>query len=181
MRNLFFYLLMVSGFIFYSCNQGGGGGEEGSTEGTTTEETMTETPDDQMSTDMIQNESTDAEEMEEPVGGNAKMEFEAYDWDFGKITQGEKVEHTFKFTNTGTEPLVISDAKGSCGCTVPSYPKEPIPPGESSEIRVAFNSKGKKGVQRKSVNITANTTPNRTTLNITSEVLVPGEEEAPAE
>ena len=179
MRNLFFYLLIVSGFIFYSCNQGGG--EEASTEETATEETMTESADDPLSTDLIQNESTGAEAIEEPAGGDAKMEFDTYDHDFGQITQGEKVEHVFKFTNTGTEDLIISEAKGTCGCTVPSYPKEPIPPGETGEIMVAYDSKGKKGVQRKSVNITANTTPNRTTLNITSEVIVPGEEAAAAE
>lgn len=174
MRNLLFYLFILAGFVFYSCNQGG---EDTSTEAST-ETTTQETTSDPLSSELIQNENTGMEEMDEPVGGDAKMEFEEIDWDFGKITQGETVEHVFKFTNTGTEDLIISEAKGTCGCTVPSYPREPIPPGATGEIQVAYDSKGKKGVQRKSVNITANTTPNRTTLNITSEVIVPGEEEA---
>lgn len=176
MKNLLLYLLL-SGFIFVSCNQGG--------EESATDETATETEEtDQLSTDLIENQNTGAEGAEiaeEPASGNAKMEFQTYDHDFGQIQQGEKVEHTFAFTNTGTEDLIISEAKGTCGCTVPSYPKAPIAPGESGEIVVAYDSKGKSGIQRKSVNITANTTPNRTTLNITSEVIVPGEgAEAPA-
>jgi len=169
--------LTLAGFMFFACNQNG---EEASTDEGATETEQTN----ELSTDLIDNANTGAEEAEvvaEPVGGDAKMEFETYDYDFGQIQQGEKVEHVFKFTNTGTEDLIISEAKGTCGCTVPSWPKEPIAPGESGEIQVAYDSKGKKGVQRKSVNITANTTPNRTTINITSEVLVPEDAEESVE
>ena len=72
---------------------------------------------------------------------DAKMEFDAKDWNFGEIMQGESVEHAFTFTNTGSEPLIISNAKGSCGCTVPVWPREPVAPGESGVIDVKFNSK----------------------------------------
>lgn len=102
--------------------------------------------------------------------GNAKFEFAESVWDFGNITSGEVVENIFKFKNTGTEPLIISNAKGSCGCTAPAWPKEPIAPGESGEIKVVFNSRGKSNKQNKTVTITANTTPNQTRLRVTGNV-----------
>ena len=77
--------------------------------------------------------------------------------DFGEINQGDIVEHTFIFENTGNAPLIISSAKGSCGCTVPKYAREvAIAPGEKSEMVVRFNSRGKSGMQSKSVTIYSN-------------------------
>lgn len=102
--------------------------------------------------------------------GNAKFEFTESVWDFGNIKSGEVVDHIFKFKNVGTEPLIISNAKGSCGCTAPAWPKEPIAPGESGEIKVVFNSRGKSNKQNKTVTITANTTPNQTRLRVTGNV-----------
>ena len=72
----------------------------------------------------------------------------------------------FKFTNTGSEPLLLDKCKGSCGCTVPQCPKEPIAPGAAGEIEVKFNSKGKKNNQTKTVTINANTDPGQTILKI---------------
>jgi hypothetical protein len=92
-------------------------------------------------------------------------------YDFGQIKSGEIASHVFRFTNTGDYPLTIINAKGSCGCTVPFYPTVPILPGESSEIEVAFDSKGKTGKQAKRVTITANTDPAQTFLTISGEVL----------
>ena len=93
--------------------------------------------------------------------------------EFGKITQGEKVSYNFKFKNTGNADLLISNAVGSCGCTVPEYPKQPVPPGGEGTINVIFNSEGKEGKQNKTVTITSNTVPNSKILTITGEVLVP--------
>lgn len=87
----------------------------------------------------------------------AKMKFEHEEFNFGTIERGEKVKNVFEFTNTSEVPLVITNAKGSCGCTVPEWPREPIMPGESSYFLVVFDSKGKKGNQAKRVTITANT------------------------
>ena len=101
---------------------------------------------------------------------NAQMEFDATVWNFGEITQGESVEHAFEFTNTGTEPLIISNAKGSCGCTVPVWPRVPVAPGESGVIDVKFNSKGKKGKQNKKVTLTTNMVPSQMTLKVTGQV-----------
>jgi hypothetical protein len=76
--------------------------------------------------------------------------------DFGDLTQGDKVSHTFQLTNTGTAPLVISNVAATCGCTVPSWPKEPIAPGKTAEIQVSFNSTGKMGKQNSVVRIYSN-------------------------
>ncbi len=101
-----------------------------------------------------------------PTGPTTNIVFEETDFDFGTIKDGEKVKHTYKFKNTGKEPLIISSAKGSCGCTVPKWPSEPIPPGGSGQIDVEFDSKGKPGKQTKQVTVTANTLPAQTFLKI---------------
>ena len=109
----------------------------------------------------------------EEATGDAAFKFDNEEWDFGKIDQGDVVEHSFTFTNTGTEPLIISNAKGSCGCTVPVWPREPIGVGKTGTINVKFNSKGKKNKQNKRVTLTANTTPNQTILRVKGEVNAP--------
>lgn len=84
------------------------------------------------------------------------MTFEKMEHDFGTIEQNAAQETAFKFTNTGNAPLIITDAKSSCGCTVPNPPKEPIAPGESSELMVKFNGAGQNQVT-KTITVTANT------------------------
>lgn len=102
------------------------------------------------------------------------IEFEETEFDFGTVTEGETVRYTYKFKNTGNQLLIIKNAKGSCGCTVPSWPKEPLAPGETAEMLVEFNTKGKNGRQSKRVTITANTDPIQTFLTIKGEVLKAG-------
>ncbi len=127
--------------------------------------------DSEVTTDLINNPNSANSE----AGSDAmpKLKFEEDAFDFGDISQGEKVKHAFKFKNTGNANLIISSAIGSCGCTVPSYPKEPIAPGESGEVMVEFNSAGKQGAQHKRVNIVANTNPNKTIIAIMANVMVP--------
>ena len=86
----------------------------------------------------------------------ASFKFETEEYNFGTIEQGESITHEFKFVNTGNEPLIISKAEGSCGCTVPIFPKEPILKNQSAVIKVTFNSTGKYGIQDKTVTITSN-------------------------
>ncbi len=77
--------------------------------------------------------------------------------DFGDVAQGDKVEHTFKFKNAGSEPLIITNVQVTCGCTTPKgWARDPIAPGQSSEITIAFNSLGKFGKQNKVVTIVSN-------------------------
>lgn len=91
--------------------------------------------------------------------------------DFGEVKEGEVVEHTFTFTNEGEGPLIISNAQGSCGCTVPDWPRQPIAPGQKGQIKVSFNSKGRAGRQDKRVTLTTNAVPQSKVLNITSNVI----------
>lgn len=98
------------------------------------------------------------------------IKFDEYSHDFGTINEGDSPEHIFSFTNTGDNPLILEKCKGSCGCTVPNCPKNPIAPGEKGEIKVVFNSKGKKNSQTKKVTVTGNTDPGQTILTIKAQV-----------
>ncbi len=89
----------------------------------------------------------------------AKMEFDASQFDFGEVEEGQVVTHIFKFTNTGKIPLLINNARSTCGCTVPIWPKNPIAPGKGGEIEVKFNTKNKVKNQMKPITIQANTYP----------------------
>ena len=88
------------------------------------------------------------------------------EFSFGTIKQGESVTGEFKFTNIGNEPLIITNAEGSCGCTVPIFPKEPIMKNQSAVIKVTFNSTGKFGIQDKTVTITSNAVQNPMVLHV---------------
>ena len=105
-----------------------------------------------------------------------ELSFETLRYNFGDIAQGETVSHQFVFTNTGEGDLIISNAKGSCGCTVPKWPKKPIAPGEKAEIKVTFNSSGREGKQKKTVTLVTNAIPNTKVLTISGEVIVPEKE-----
>ncbi|SKB89139.1 Protein of unknown function [Parapedobacter luteus] len=131
------------------------------------------------------NQEQDAEEIpleqqgEQPVGQtiipggdsvSAVLEVENDAYDFGKIKEGEKVEHEFKFTNTGTSPLIISNVQASCGCTTPEYSKNPIAPGDEGMVKVVFNSAGQLGKQHKVVTVTSNASSPNTLLHLRGEV-----------
>lgn len=103
-------------------------------------------------------------------GKYPQMNFAKKEHDFGTIKEGDKVETSFTFVNNGEAPLTITSASGSCGCTVPDYPKDPIKPGESRKMKVSFDSTGKPGMQQKSVNITCNTEKGSEVLTIKANV-----------
>lgn len=105
-----------------------------------------------------------------PDGPLPVFSFVKEEHDFGKIKEGDIVEYEFAFTNTGDAPLIIASATGSCGCTVPVWPKEPIGIGEEGKIQVKFNSSKKPGLQNKTVTITGNTFPKQTKLKIKANV-----------
>ena len=96
--------------------------------------------------------------------------FEEVKYDFGSVVQGGTVDHTFKFKNTGTAPLVISNIGVSCGCTTPEWTKEPVMPGKTGTIAAHFNSTGKMGMQNKVLTIESNATAGSTTVSLVGEV-----------
>jgi hypothetical protein len=99
------------------------------------------------------------------AGKGAKIEFvEKGVHDFGQITEGDTIEHIYKFVNKGEMPLVINNITASCGCTTPEWPRDPIGPGEESSVKVRFNSRGKVGQQRKTITVYANTQPAMTDI-----------------
>ena len=107
----------------------------------------------------------------------ATMTFEVTTIDYGSIDKGGEPLRKFKFTNTGNEPLVIKNAKGSCGCTVPTYPKEPIMPGESNVIEVRYDTQ-RTGPFTKTITLTTNETVETRTLTIKGEVKTPPVQES---
>lgn len=116
--------------------------------------------------------STQQSAEEQPVEEQqaaTKIEFEESKFDFGKMNKGEMVTHIFKFKNTGEIPLIIVDAKASCGCTVPQWTKEPVMPGESGEMEVKYNGSGS-GKIHKTISVFANTDPKETVLEILADV-----------
>jgi hypothetical protein len=98
------------------------------------------------------------------------MTFSSNEHDFGSIQADSKVNYSFTFKNTGQADLIISRAFGSCGCTIPEYPKDPIKPGESGKIDVSFNSANKHGNQQKSVTIYTNTKAGAESLYISASI-----------
>ena len=101
------------------------------------------------------------------------FQFTEIEHNFGKIIQGEKVSYSFKFKNVGQSDLIINDARGSCGCTIASYPKTAVVPGAESSIDVTFNTEGKRGFQTKTVTLSANTQPNTKVLTIKAQIQIP--------
>jgi hypothetical protein len=123
-----------------------------------------------VSPDIVNNPETANGEITDKTGV-PKFDFEEITFDLGTVQSGESVTHEFKFKNSGDKDLIISQAKGSCGCTQPEYPKDPIAPGDEGVIKVTFNSAGISGQISKNVTLIANTTPNTKVLTITGEVI----------
>ena len=101
----------------------------------------------------------------------ADISFREYEYDFGKIKEGEKVAHIFSFENKGPGNLVIESASTSCGCTVPKYNRSPIPAGKGGNLEVVFDSNGRNGIQTKTVSVRSNSKTEVVILKITAEVI----------
>lgn len=111
----------------------------------------------------------------DPVSG-PMISFGEKTFDFGDITQGDKVEHVFTFENTGTEPLIITNVQTTCGCTAPEWPRDPVIPGQKSSIKVVFNSTGKMGRQNKVITVQSNAVSPNNQVSIVTNVLPKKEE-----
>lgn len=92
-------------------------------------------------------------------------------YNFGKVTDGEMVEYSYRFKNTGANPLVVIEAHASCGCTIPQKPEKPIMPGEIGFIKVQFDSKGRVGNAYKTITISSNAKPEFPQLVLTGDVV----------
>ncbi len=106
------------------------------------------------------------------VRPTAVIAFDSAFYDFGTVKQGTMVKRTFHFTNTGADSLIIADVKTTCGCTVPEWPKQPVPPGGKGEIKVEFNTADKSGRQLRILRVAANTDPVETLLQMGGEIKV---------
>jgi hypothetical protein len=129
------------------------------------------TDDIKITTDLVNNPLTaekNADQVDMP-----KIELSQDFFDFGEMYQKESVSTEFVIKNTGDAPLLIRSAKGSCGCTVPEWPKEPVAVGEEAVVKVTFNSGNKKGKQNKIVTLVTNAIPSTKVLTIKGTVLVP--------
>jgi hypothetical protein len=126
--------------------------------------------------------ATQAQTADKPAANpNAsEMTFEALEYNFGTIKQGDQVNYEFVFTNAGKDDLIITNATGSCGCTVPQYPKEAIKKGSKGAIKVTFNSAGKMGMQDKTVTITSNAKNSPVILHLKGTVEAPAPVANPA-
>ncbi len=98
--------------------------------------------------------------------GVAKASFDKKEYDFGTINEGDVIETIFVITNTGKTDLVITNARTSCGCTIPQWPKKAIKPGETGDIKVKFNSRGKRNKISKAITLTTNTDNGREVVKI---------------
>jgi hypothetical protein len=146
MKNL---ILLLSALLVFSCSQDEQNG---------------------VSTDNVTNSASASGEADKE--NLPEITFTENEFDFGRITEGETVSHVFNFKNTGKSNLIITGASGSCGCTVPEWPKEPIPPGKEGKINVVFHSEGKKGQQEKTVTVATNCEPATKVIRIKTEVVV---------
>lgn len=125
---------------------------------------------DKVNVDMIENPAT-ASNPTAPSTNTADMTFETMEHNFGDIMEGQNVEKTYNFTNSGDKPLLIDRCDVTCGCTVPSFPKEPIAPGDKGSIKVVFNSSGKSGLNNKTVTVFANVPGGNKVLKFTVNVI----------
>lgn len=114
-------------------------------------------------TGIVFSQTTTTDKPASPPNPNApKIEFKEDSYDFKELSEGPQATHEFKFTNTGKEPLILSNVRASCGCTTPSWPKEPILPGKDGTIVVTYNTQGRPGPFTKSVTISSNASePNK--------------------
>lgn len=105
-----------------------------------------------------------------PEGPLPVVQFTKTEHDFGTVKEGDEVTYRYTLKNTGEAPLIIQSAQPSCGCTVPDYTKSPIAPGETGFVSAKFDTKGKPGLQNKTITVTANTWPKQTVLRFKANV-----------
>lgn len=149
-------LFLAGAALFASCNSGNNQGEE------------TEAADIPM--EQVGKQPVGQTIIPGADSSGAVLEVADDTYDFGTVKEGEKVEHEFTFTNTGSSPLILSNVQASCGCTTPEYSKNPIAPGDQGLVKVVFNSAGQLGKQHKVITVTSNAASSHTLLHLRGEV-----------
>lgn len=151
MKNLFFILTLV----FISCKEDASSKLDPNSTSVDINEYNPKTAEQKVQESVLENQALP--NVPAPVSPDATtVSFNKKEHNFGTINEGKTVTTNFRITNTGNKDLIIQNASASCGCTVPNYPKYPIKPGKSGDIKVSFDSSGKPGQQQKTVTVTAN-------------------------
>lgn len=163
-----FFLVLAAGVIVASCNDADTTADANATSTTTaSNSTISQDSLDKLNAASHTPHQPSSSTSEAPVD-TANLTtiqwLDGADRDFGKMKEGENLDVSFRFKNTGKKPLIISNVSASCGCTVPETPKKPYAPGETGVIKASFNSTGKPGTQSKQVSVIANTNPQMSTL-----------------
>ena len=122
-----------------------------------------------ISTDLV----TNPKSATQPSNKQPILTFDKTEHDFGTILQGERVTYTFHFTNTGNMPLIVSNVKTSCGCTIGDFSRAPVEPGKQGTIKATYDSKGHNGMQTRTLTVVSNTIPNQTVLRLKALVKTP--------
>lgn len=122
-----------------------------------------------LSTDLV----TNPKSATQPSDKMPVLTFDKTEHDFGTILQGERVSYTFHFTNTGNMPLIISNVKTSCGCTIGDFSRAPVEPGKQGTIKATYDSKGHQGMQTRTLTVVSNTIPNQLVLRLKAMVKTP--------
>ena len=148
MKHLLFFLFLAL-TIFTACNNNSDEGK--------------------ISTDLV----TNPKSATQPSDKMPVLTFDKTEHDFGTILQGERVTYTFHFTNTGNMPLIISNVKTSCGCTIGDFSRAPVEPGKQGTIKATYDSKGHHGMQTRTLTVVSNTNPNQTVLRLKAVVKTP--------
>ncbi len=143
-RHLLILFLLFAGIILLGCQNGGEG-------------------------EVLKNNHVNSYETRSYMG--SVIEFDATNFNFGRVYEGEKVGWYFKYKNTGDQDLVLVNVSADCGCTIPDYKKEPLKPGSTGEIKVVFDTRGRTGNQIKTIKVESNGQPEIVELVITAEVI----------
>ncbi len=147
MRHVIRFLILVP-FFFFACQSNN----------------------DDRSTRLVNNPKSATESDRKEV---AQITFTNIEHDFGRLIQGEKVVHIFKFKNSGNADLIVSQVSASCGCTASKFTKDPLKPGEEGKIEVTFDSNGQRGIQNKTITVISNGLPQTTVLRLKAQVTTP--------
>ena len=171
MRSFFFITALAVSSVLFSCKNDPAASAAATPSSQTSDEAPPANTPTAMNTDgEPSTAASNPNETTIATGPTTTIKLSAGSFDFGTVKEGTVVQTSVSVTNTGKEPLVITNCHASCGCTTPTCPHDPVAPGQTVEVPIKFDSKGKPGHQRKEVTITANTIPAQTKFVVEGQV-----------